>query len=68
MNEHLIDGGYVGLDSIERAAGDDVAVYAPVPKPKKKDQDAHAPRRGDGPGVAAWRRRMATDEAKTIYK
>jgi len=68
VNEHLIDGGYVGLDSIERAASDDVVVYAPVPKPKKKDQDVHTPRRGDGLGVVAWRRRMATDEAKTIYK
>ncbi len=68
VNEHLIDGGYVGLDSIERAASDGVTVYAPVPKPKKKDQDAYAPRPGDGPGVAAWRRRMATDEAKTIYR
>lgn len=68
VNEHLVDGGYVGLDSIERAAADNVVVYAPVPKPRKKDQDAHAPRLGDGPGVAAWRRRMATDEAKTIYR
>lgn len=68
VNEQLIDGGYVGLERIERAAGEDVVVYAPVPKPKKKDQDAYAPRRTDGPGVAAWRRRMATDEAKTIYR
>lgn len=68
VNEHLVDGGYVGLDSIERAAREGVAVYAPVPKPKKKGQDAFAPRRGDGPGVSAWRRRMATGEAKTIYK
>ena len=68
VNEHLIDGGYVGLDSIERGANDGVVVYAPVPKPKKKDQDAYAPRRGDGPGVSAWRRRMATDEAKVIYR
>lgn len=68
VNEHLMDGGYVGLESIERAAGQGVVVYAPVPKPKKKDQVAHAPRPGDGPGVAAWRGRMATDEAKTIYQ
>ncbi len=68
VNEHLIDGGYVGLNSIERAASDNVVVYAPVPKAKKKDQDAYAPRVGDGPGVAAWRRRMATDEAKAIYR
>ena len=68
VNEHLMDGGFVGLDSLERAAEEGVAVYAPVPTPKKKDQDPYAPRRGDGPGVASWRRRMGTDEAKTIYK
>ena len=42
VDEHWVDGGYVGLDSIERAAADHVVVYAPVPKPRKKDQDAHA--------------------------
>lgn len=68
VNEHLIDGGYVGLESIERAAGDGVTVYAPVPKPRKKGQGTNVPRPGDGPGVAAWRRRMATDAAKTIYR
>jgi len=68
VNKHLMDGGYVGLESIERAARDQVAVYAPVPEAKKAGQDPHAPRAGDGPGVAAWRRRMATDEAKTIYR
>ena len=27
-----------------------------------------APKPGDSPAVAAWRARMATEEAKTIYK
>ena len=66
VKEHLIDGGYVGLESIERAAEDGVTVYAPVPKPKKAGQDPHAARKGDGPGVAAWRQRMGTEAAKTI--
>jgi transposase len=68
VHEHLMDGGYVGVESIERAASDRVAVYAPVPKAKKPDQDPHAARRGDGPGVSAWRRRMATEEAQPIYR
>ena len=68
VNEHLMDGGFVGLDSIERAASDKVAVYAPVPEAKKPGQDPHAPRRGDGPGVSAWRCRMATEEAQLIYR
>ena len=35
---------------------------------KKDDLDPHAPRESDSPEVAEWRVRMATDEAKEIYK
>ena len=43
-------------------------MYAPVPKPKDPKVDRHAAKPGDGAAVAAWRRRMATEEAKAIYK
>jgi hypothetical protein len=68
VQEHLMDGGYVGLDSIEQAAGEEVTVYAPVPKPRKPDADPHQPKKTDAPGVADWRVRMGTPEAKAIYK
>jgi hypothetical protein len=45
-----------------------VTVYAPVPKPRKEGVDPHRPTRTDGEAVAAWRARMAGDEAKAIYK
>jgi Transposase DDE domain len=45
-----------------------VAVYAPVPEPRDRARDRHAPLQGDPPGVAAWRLRMATEPAKTIYR
>ena len=32
------------------------------------NRDPHVPREGDSAAVGAWRKRMATDEAKTIYK
>ena len=41
--------------------------YAPVPMPRKAGVDPHAPKSGDTPEVAAWRRRMGTKEAKRIY-
>ena len=68
IKEQLMDGGYVGLDSIGEAAADGVTVYAPVPKPKKKDVDPHQPKKTDSAAVKEWRPRMATDEAKSIYK
>ena len=53
-----------------------MVVYAPVPEPKaKKDeqgntvqQDKHQPKPDDSEAVASWRQRMATPEAKEIYK
>ena len=43
-------------------------VYAPVPKPKDASTDPHARKASDSEAVGAWRERMGTEEAKTIYK
>jgi Transposase DDE domain len=69
----LVDGGFANHDDIktvQTGAGQRCGcqVYAPVPKPKKKEVDRHAPHPGDRAEVAEWRHRMATDEAKEIYK
>ena len=67
--EILIDGGFVDHASIDQATKDGTTVYGPVPKPRKGDtRDPHAPREEDSEAVAAWRERMGTDEAKSIYK
>lgn len=68
--EVLADGGFAPLGDIEaaQAAPHDAAVYAPVPKPKDPGRGRHEPLPGDGPSVAAWRRRMGTEEAKEVYK
>jgi len=66
--EHLADGGFAKLADIEALAAAGVVVFAPVPEPRDAARDPHAPRQGDGPGVAAWRRRMGGEAAKAIYK
>ncbi len=66
--EHLVDGGFAKLADIEALATAGVAVFAPVPKPRDAARDPHAPRQGDGPGVAAWRQRMGGEAAKAVYK
>jgi transposase len=66
--DHLIDGGFVTKASIEAAAARDVTIYAP---PLQRGSGGRAPDQpcpGDTPAVAAWRARMATDDAKAIYK
>ena len=66
--EHLVDGGFTKLADIEALAAAGVAVFAPVPKPRDAARDPHAPRQGDGPGVATWRQRMGGEAAKVVYK
>jgi transposase len=69
-NEILVDGGFAKKDDITQVSQPrgTTTVYAPVPASKKDDVDPHTPRQDDSPAVAAWRERMATDEAKGIYK
>jgi transposase len=69
-DESLVDGGFATKEDIERASGPDfgTTVYAPVREPKKEGQDPYAPRPGDSPAIIEWRGRMATEEAKAIYK
>ncbi len=66
--EYLVDGGYVNLEAIDAADAQGTKVFAPVQKPRDASVDRHAPKPGDGPGTIAWRERMATAEAKEIYK
>jgi len=64
----LVDGGFVKKEDIEKVEQGGTTVYAPVQKSKDPERDAHTPRPDDTPAVAQWRQRMATDEAKAIYR
>jgi transposase len=64
---HLVDGGFNKNDDTEWAAAAGVKVYGPPGQTKHKT-DPYAPRPDDGPGVAAWRRRMKSPHGKGVYK
>jgi len=64
---HLVDGGFNKNDDTEWAAGAGVKVYGPPIRSKHKT-DPYALRRDDGPGVAAWRKRMNSPHGKAVYK
>jgi transposase len=66
--EALVDGGFTKKEDIEKVDQGGTTVYAPVQKSKDPERDAHTPRADDAPAVAQWRERMATDEAKVIYR
>lgn len=65
--DYLVDGGFVSLANIEAIAERCGKAYAPVPEPHDEKVDRYAPKPGDSPPVAAWRRRMGTESAKRIY-
>jgi transposase len=66
--EQLIDGGFVTLEAIDRAAVEEVTIYAPVPKPRKEGVDRYVAKPTDSEAVGQWRERMGTDLAKALYK
>jgi transposase len=69
--EILVDNGYAVREDITELEQKQTAVYAPVKdagKAQAVGRDPYAARRGDTPEVAAWRKRMGTDEGKAIYQ
>ena len=68
--EMLVDGGFAKKEDITKVSPPEgeTVVYAPVQKSKDPNRDPHTPRGDDSPAVAEWRERMASAEAKEIYK
>ncbi len=69
--EYLADGGFSTLEDIETLESSQTKVYTPVKneeQKREKGKDPFARRKGDSDEVAAWRERMGTESAKTIYK
>jgi transposase len=64
---HLVDGGFGSAEDIEWAHDQGIEVFCP-PTQSKHGTDPCLPRRGDGPGVLAWRARMASEAGKGQYK
>jgi len=70
IQQHLMDGGYLRKEDIERAHEQGVELFVP-PKPAKNPQNRGRelePKRGDSEAVLAWKQRMANAEGKQIYK
>lgn len=70
VEQHLLDGGYLRMEDIERAHGQEVELFVP-PKPartaEKRGRELE-PKAGDSTAVAAWKQRMASVEGQQIYK
>jgi transposase len=64
---HLVDGGFCSGEDIEWAHDEGIEVFCP-PTKSKSGVDPALPRRGDGPGVLAWRARLASEAGKAQYR
>jgi hypothetical protein len=70
VQQQLIDGGYMRTQDIEQAHLEGVELFVP-PKPARDARNQGRelePKRGDSEAVMAWKRRMASEEGKQIYK
>ncbi len=67
--DYLMDGGFASREAITTLEQRGITVYAPVKLPRNKpEEERYLPREGDTPEVVTWRGRMATPEAKAVYK
>jgi transposase len=67
-NTMLADTGFDSHADIDKLHKARIMLFCPLRKPRKNGLDPAVPRRGDKPGVVAWRQRMATPEAQAIYR
>jgi transposase len=67
VEQHLIDGGFVNMEAIDRAESSGTQIYAP-PRVSPTQPDPYAERERDTAATAAWRRRMGTPDAQALYK
>ena len=66
---YLMDGGFATREDITALEQRSVTVYAPVRLPRNRpEQERYQPRYEDGPEVVRWRQRMASEEAKAVYR
>ena len=66
---YLMDGGFATRGNITALEKRDIPVYAPVKLPRNRpEEERYRPRYDDSPEIVRWRQRMATEEAKAVYK
>jgi transposase len=66
-SDYLVDGGFTKNSDIEWAHANDTRLWCP-PGQTKHGTDPYAPKRDDSAGVADWRKRMASEAGKHMYR
>ena len=70
VQQHLLDGGYMRKDDLERAQSAGVALFIPPKMAQEATRRGRElePRPGDTAAVLAWKERMAAEQGKEIYR
>jgi transposase len=66
-SDYLVDGGFTKNSDIEWAHASGTRLWCP-PGQTKHGTDPYAPRRDDSDAVADWRKRMASEAGKQMYR
>jgi transposase len=66
-SDYLVDGGFTKNSDIEWAHASGTRLWCP-PGQTKHGTDPYAPKRDDSAGVADWRKRMASEAGKQMYR
>lgn len=70
VEQHLLDGGYLKTEDLEKAAEEGVELFVPPHSaidPKNRGKELE-PRPADSPAVLEWKKRMSSEKGKEIYK
>ena len=70
VEQHLVDGGYLRMQDIEEAHEQGVELFVPAKPAKNKANRGREwePKAGDSTAILAWKKRMASEAGKEIYK
>jgi hypothetical protein len=70
VREHLVDGGYLVKEEVERAADQGVTLYVPPKPPRNREKrgSEYEPMPGESRVLTDWRARMGSEAGKEVYR
>jgi len=70
VQQHLMDGGYLRNEDLEQAHAAGLELFVPPKPARNPSRRGHElePKPGDSEAVLDWKKRMASEQGKEIYK
>jgi transposase len=70
VQQHLMDGGYLRNEDLERAHAAGAELFVPPKPARNPSRRGHElePKPGDSEAVLDWKKRMASEQGKELYK